>query len=88
MNDNGNSTEVKVAPTAEVLAPVIVPLGKKKKKAIKRLKRGEGSAMDEVLDVIEQVQANLGEQAQGKVILPVVVIYKQKTSRRRFRNLF
>ena len=87
MNDNGNNTETKIASTAEVLAPVIVPLGKKKKKAIKRLKRGEGSAMDEVLDVIEQVQGNLGEQANGKIILPVVVIYKEK-SRRRFRNLF
>jgi hypothetical protein len=65
-----------------------VPLGKKKKKAIKRLKRGEGTAMDEVMDVVEQVQASLGEQASGKVILPVVVIYKQKSSRRRLRSLF
>ncbi len=84
---NGNGTALSAAaPTAEILTPVIVPLGKKKKKAIKRLKRGEGSAMDEVLDVIEQVQANLGEQAAGKVILPVVVIYRKKE--RKLRRLF
>jgi len=84
---NGNGSAVTAAPaSADILAPVIVPLGKKKKKAIKRLKRGEGSAMDEVMDVIEQVQANLGEQASGKVILPVVVIYRKKE--RKLRRLF
>jgi hypothetical protein len=87
MTDNGNDQLVRAtAPVSEVLTPVVVPLGKKKKKDIKRLKRGEGRAMDEVMDVIEQVQANLGAQADGKVILPVVVIYKQK--QRRFRGLF
>jgi len=71
---------------AEVTAPIIVALGKKKKKAIKRLKRGKGSTMDEVMDVIDQVQANLGEQAAGKILVPVVIIYKQK--QRRLRGLF
>lgn len=84
MSDNGN--EKVVESPAEVVAPIIVSLGKKKKKAIKRLKRGEGSAMDEVLDVVEQVQMNLGEQAAGKVIVPVVVIYRKK--QRRFRGFF
>jgi hypothetical protein len=71
---------------ADVTAPIIVSLGKKKKKAIKRLKRGKGGTMDEVMDVIDQVQANLGEQAAGKILVPVVIVYKQK--QRRFRGLF
>ena len=71
---------------AEVTAPVIISLGKKKSKAIKQLKRGKGSAMDEVMGVVEQVQHNLGEQAAGKIILPVVVIYSKK--QRRIRSLF
>ena len=71
---------------ADVTAPIIVSLGKKKKKAIKRLKRGKGSTMDEVMDVIDQVQANLGEQAAGKILVPVVIVYKQK--QRRLRGLF
>ena len=71
---------------AEVLMPIIVSLGKKSKKQIKRLKRGKGRTMDDVMDVIEQVQANLGEQATGKVLVPVVILYRKK--QRRFRGLF
>jgi len=73
-------------PAAEVMAPIILSLGKKKNKAMKQLKRGKGSAMDEVMGVVEQVQANLGDQAAGKLILPVVVIYRKKE--RRIRGLF
>ena len=82
MSDN---LQEKTAP-AEITTPIIVSLGKKKKKVIKRLKRGKGSAMDEVLDVVEQVQANLGDDAAGKIIVPVVVIYRQKM--RGFRGIF
>lgn len=87
MTDNTaeKSVVVNSAP-AEILTPIIVSLGKKKKKAIKRLKRGKGRAMDDVMDVVEQVQVNLGEQAAGKVIVPVVVVYRQK--QRRFRRFF
>lgn len=87
MAENGSEKSVTLNHTeAEVTAPIIVSLGKKKKKAIKSLKRGKGSAMDEVMDVIEQVQTNLGEQAAGKIIVPVVVIYRKKE--RRFRGFF
>ena len=70
----------------EVTAPIIVSLGKKKRRAIKRLKRGKGPAMEEVMDVLDQVQANLGPQAEGKILVPVVVLYKQK--QRRLRGWF
>lgn len=73
-------------PIAEVTAPIIVSLGKKKRKAIKQLKRGKGSVMTEVMDVIDQVQETLGAQAEGKVLVPVVLIYQRKV--RRFRGLF
>lgn len=71
---------------AEITAPIIVSLGKKSKKAVKRLKRGKGGAMDEVMDVLAQVQANLGAQAEGKVLVPVVVLYQRKS--RRVRGFF
>jgi hypothetical protein len=70
----------------EVTAPIIVSLGRKKRRVIKRLKRGKGPAMDEVMDVIDQVQANLGPQAEGKILVPVVVVYRQK--QRRMRGWF
>jgi hypothetical protein len=63
-----------------------VSLGKKKRKAIKRLKRGKGRLMTEVLDVIDQVQETLGSQAEGKILVPVVVVYQRK--QRRFRSFF
>ena len=75
-----------VGEPSEVTAPVIVSLGKKKRKVIKQLKRGKGSAMTEVMDVIDQVQETLGAQAEGKILVPVVVIYQRK--QRRFRALF
>jgi hypothetical protein len=80
------SAPVKTHAPAEVTAPIIVNLGKKKRKVIKRLKRGKGRAMDEVLDVVDQVQANLGAQAENKILVPVVIIYRQK--QRRFRGLW
>jgi hypothetical protein len=87
MSDNHEEKTVVVnAAPAEIITPIIVSLGKKKKKALKRLKRGEGRAMDEIMDVVEQVQTNLGDQAAGKIIVPVVVIYRKKE--RRFRGLF
>ncbi len=71
---------------AEILMPIIVSLGKKSKKQIKRLKRGKGRTMDDVMDVIDQVQANLGAQAAGKVLVPIVILYRKK--QRRVRGLF
>jgi uncharacterized protein Yka (UPF0111/DUF47 family) len=70
----------------EITTPIIISLGKKKKKAIKQLKRGKGGAMNEVMDVVEQVQENLGDQVAGKIIVPIVVIYRKK--QRRARGLF
>ena len=97
MTDSTNETVNSVASAAprprvarnsgpEITAPIIISLGKKKKKAINQLKRGRGGAMDEVMDVVEQVQENLGDQAAGKIIVPVVVIYRKK--QRRARSLF
>ncbi len=73
-------------PKSEVTSPIIVSLGKKSKKQMKRLKRGKGSTMDEVMDVVDQVQDHLGEDAANKIIVPVVVIYRRKE--RRFKGWF
>ena len=70
----------------EVLTPIIVSLGKKKKKQIKQLKRGKGGAMDEVMDVVAQVQDKLGKDAGDKILVPIVVVYREKS--RRMRRLF
>jgi len=62
--------------------PVFVDMGKTRRKRIKELKRGEGPLMSEVRDVIEEVKTQLGDELDGKIIVPVVIVYKEKKSRR------
>ena len=61
--------------------PIIIDLGKKKKKVIKRFKRGRGRVMDEVQQAIEDVRAGMGNEAEGKELIPVVLIYRKKQRR-------
>ena len=76
-----NSTE---ASEAEALTPVIVDLGKVKRKRIKQLKRGIGPLVDEVSDLVDAVCDRLGDEAEGKTILPVVILYRRKSQKKRF----
>ena len=64
--------------TATAIAPVVVTLGNQSRKRIRRLKRGRGKLMDEVSNVVDQVRANFGEHAEGKVFVPVVLVYRRK----------
>jgi len=78
-----------MAPTATktpVNAPVILDLGKASRKNIRRLKKGQGKLVDEVQDAIREVASSLGDQTEGKELLPVVLIYRRK-ARRRGRGL-
>ncbi len=58
--------------------PIVIDLGKVKKKRVKALKRGEGKLVNEVQQAVEQVRASLGPSAEGKELVPVVVVYRQK----------
>ena len=58
--------------------PIIIDLGKKSRKQIKRLKRGEGRLVREVDEAMEEVAAQLGETVEGKELVPVVVLYRQR----------
>ena len=69
--------------SAEPANPIFIDLGSKKKSKIKKLKRGEGKARGEIERVIESVRAELATEADGKVLVPIVIIYRQKPKRRR-----
>lgn len=75
--------EENVKTSTEMTQPVIIDLGKQRSKALKDLKSGEGKLWDEVLDVVEEVKEMLGTDAEGKVLVPVVMLYQQRNSRRR-----
>jgi len=63
-------------------APIIIDLGKEKRKAIKELKRGRGKLMDEVGQAVAEVRASLAENGDAARIVPVVLIYRQKKRRK------
>jgi hypothetical protein len=58
--------------------PIILDLGKISKKKVKQLKEGKGVYATQVQPAIAAVAAQLGERAQGKELVPVVVVYRQK----------
>ncbi len=58
--------------------PLIVDLGKKKKKDVKRLKLGEGILVGEVQAAVEKALA--GTSASGNVV-PVVMLYEKRAKR-------
>ena len=70
------------APT-EMTQPVIIDLGKQKNRTLKNLKKGKGKLWGEVLDVVEEVKDSLGAEADGKVLVPIVMIYLEKPRRKR-----
>ena len=70
----------------EFVEPIVVDLGKTRRSRIKDLKRGRGKLADEVQDVVSRVRENLGPTANGKQLIPVVIIYKRKTKKKKRRR--
>lgn len=72
-----------IAVSTEMTQPVIIDLGRQRSKLVKELKKGEGELWDEVLEVAEEVKEMLGTEAEGKVLIPIVMLYQERSSRRR-----
>ena len=71
----------------EELPAVVVDLGKVKKKHVRRLRRGEGKLLNHVEEVLEVVRDELGDELNDKQLLPVVMVVREKTKRRRLLDL-
>ena len=71
-----------------VTEPIIIKLGKQNKKRIKRLMQGQGKLWYEVEGVIDEVGAMLGDELEGKSIVPLILVYREKPKRKRPRNMF
>ena len=74
--------------TAEMSQPIIIDLGRQKPSQIKDLKEGEGELWDETLDVIEEAKEMLGAEVEGKMLIPIILLYEKKSPRRIERLLF
>lgn len=70
-------------PQTDEVTPIIIDLGKEKRGRIKDLKQGRGRLMDEVTLVVEEVRANLGADAEGARIIPIVVLYEKKRKKKK-----
>jgi len=71
----------------EMTQPIVIDLGKRKSKDIKDLKDGKGKVWDDVYTIVEEVKEILGEDANSKIILPVVMIYQKKPKRQSLNRL-
>jgi len=69
--------------TATLNAPIIVDLGKASRKRVRQLKQGRGRLVDDVQDALSEVTTSLGDQADGKQLIPVVLLYRRKGRRSR-----
>jgi hypothetical protein len=69
----------KVADTVSEGAPIIVDIGKKRKKQIKQLREGRGKLMDEINGLLEELReaGSISGSAQ-----PVVVVVQEKRKAR------
>jgi len=67
--------------------PVVVEMGSKSKKAIKRLKNGRGKLMADVHRAVDEVHSLLPDEEKKKQIIPVLVIYKKKKKKKGGRGM-
>jgi hypothetical protein len=64
--------------------PIVVNLGKKKKKQIKKLKKGRGPLIFKVYENVEVAKSRIGkEELKDKVLVPLIMIYKEKNKKRK-----
>ncbi len=70
---------------AAVATPIVISLGKQRRKRIKQLKQNRGILMNEVMEAVAQINGQLGVDAAGKVLVPVVLIYREKRKSPVFR---
>lgn len=61
-----------------VNAPVIVDAGRASRRKVRDLKQGCGPLINDVNDAVAQVTSSLGDQADGKQLVPVVVLIRKK----------
>jgi len=57
-------------------------MGQIPRRKIKQLKQGRGKLVEEVRDAVELAAARLGDEASGKVLVPTVIVYREKAPKK------
>jgi len=66
-----------------VNAPIVLDVGKASRRNIRQMSQGCGRLSSEVQDALTDVTASLGDEAEGKQLVPVILVYRKKRRRRR-----
>lgn len=69
-----------------VNAPIVLDVGRASRRNIRQMSQGCGKLVGEVQDALDDVTASLGDEAEGKQLVPVILVYRQKRRRRRRRG--
>lgn len=71
-------------PTGDTDArPILIDLGKIKGKVVRQFREGRGELVGEVQQVLAETRKNLGAEAAGKELVPIVLVYKKKAKRKK-----
>ena len=84
MSEETNAGETKI----DVTEPILLNLGKQKRKRIKKLMKGKGKIWDEVQEVIDEVSVMLDDELEDKAIVPLILVYRSKPKNKRARGFF
>ena len=69
-----------------VNAPIVLDVGRASRRNIRQLSSGGGRLNNDVQDALSDVTASLGEEAEGKQLVPVILVYRKKRRRKRSRG--
>jgi hypothetical protein len=67
-------------------APIILDVGKTNRRKLRQMEQGCGPLMGDVQDALTEVTASLGDQADGKQLIPVILVYSKRRRRGKRRN--
>ncbi len=71
------------ATSAAPAPPIIIDLGKVKKKKVRQLKEGRGELTLEVQQVLADTRGNLGPDGANKELVPIILVYQRKRGGRK-----
>jgi hypothetical protein len=78
------AVDTTAATAAMAEAPVIIDLGKHKRKQVKKLRRGEGKLLDDVRGAVAELRTAGTLKADAQ---PVIIVVREK-KRNRLKSLF
>lgn len=65
------------------LPPLVIDLGKLKRKTARRLKKGEEALTDRIQGALDETLKKLGPEVEGKEVLPIVMLFEKKPKKRK-----